>query len=30
MFARRETGRPRNRASSIAIIFPVAAGGTVM
>ena len=30
MLARRGTGRPRNRASSIAIILPVAAGGTVM
>lgn len=30
MFARRMVGRPRNRANSIAIIFAVAAGGTVM
>ena len=30
MFARRGTGRPGNRAISIAIILPVAAGGTVM
>ncbi len=29
-FARRMAGRPRNRANSIAIIFAVAAGGTVM
>jgi hypothetical protein len=29
-FARRMTGSPRNRANSIAIIFAVAAGGTVM
>src|SRR6266496_2031431 len=30
MFACRDTGRPRKRANSIAIIFGVAAGGTVM
>ncbi len=30
MLARRGTGMPRNRAISVAIIFPVAAGGTVM
>jgi hypothetical protein len=30
MLARRVTGRPRNRANSIAIIFGVAAGGAVM
>ena len=30
MLARRVTGRPRNRANSAAIIFGVAAGGTVM
>jgi hypothetical protein len=30
MLDRREIGRPRNRANSTAIIFGVAAGGTVM
>jgi hypothetical protein len=30
MFERRVSGRPRNRANSKAIIFGVAAGGTVM
>ena len=30
MLARRESGSPKNRANSIAIIFGVAAGGTVM
>jgi hypothetical protein len=29
MLARAETGRPRNRANSTAIILAVAAGGTV-
>ena len=30
MLARRDSGRPKNRANSIAIILGVAAGGRVM